>query len=158
MTLNNLNNPRALWILTFLCPPLAVSVKEGKFKSLKVCMAVILTLLLWIPGMTEFEGVVSCLLLFLGVLYAYLNCLKAGMEAESQEITDTASVAGSQGHFASKLYNPTPIHPKANQIIAFPVTLSSVVIHVPLDGHQEFRKEPFEMKNKFNSNLQECMV
>lgn len=31
------------------------------------------------------------------------------------------------------LYNPTPIHPKANQILSFPATMAIVTIHFPDD-------------------------
>ena len=42
--------PNTLNLLTFMCPPVAVAMKIGKFKSSKVLLTILLTLLFWIPG------------------------------------------------------------------------------------------------------------
>ena len=42
--------PNTLKLLTFMCPPAAVAMKIGKFKSSKVSLTILLTLLFWIPG------------------------------------------------------------------------------------------------------------
>ena len=42
-------------LFTFICPPLAVALRVGKFNSLKVLFAFFLTLIFWIPGRENFK-------------------------------------------------------------------------------------------------------
>ena len=50
------------------------------------------------------------------------------------------------------LYNPTPIHPKANQIISFPTTMATVIIHFPEEQNLN------DLMNNIDNNRKSYMV
>lgn len=54
------------------------------------------------------------------------------------------------------LHNPTPVHPKANQIISFPTTMATVTIHYLQDQNTN---DLITNNNKDNNNYNKiCMV
>jgi hypothetical protein len=58
-------------------------------------------------------------------------------EKNSDRIEDYKKNKSSSPSSPITLHNPTPIHPKANQIISFPETMATVIIHFP-----EYQNEP----------------
>lgn len=76
--------------------------------------------------------------MYLGVLFAYWACFIATKDEDlSSETTINNNInfvkVPKSSQSSLTLHNPTPIHPKANQIISFPITLASVIIHFPED-------------------------
>lgn len=125
------NNNNTLKLLSFICPPLAVYLKykESKNSMEMVFAAIIFTLIFWIPGTNHGNNSIRDFFI-LGVIFAYWTTCSTTTEELNiktvQIITTPPPIT---------LHNPTPIHPKANQIISFPTNLTSVVIHFPDDSN-----------------------
>ena len=72
--------------------------------------------------------------------------------AEQSDNNENSSNETSDNGISPKIYNPTPVHPKANQILSFPVTLASVIIHIPVDGQEFDYFDYFERVNGHKGN------
>lgn len=86
------------------------------------------------------------------MIFAYWTCF---LQSKTHDINPTNNVIDDTVHYVSPflLHNPTPIHPKANQIISYPATLTSVTIHFPDESKNNYM-------NNNNATLQpkSCMV
>lgn len=71
-------------------------------------------------------------------------------DLDDKTMTKSASVS----HGPLILHNPTPVHPKANQIISFPTTMATVTIHF-LENQNT---NDLITNNNNDNNHKTCMV
>lgn len=94
-------------------------------------------------------------------MYAYWICFKRTDNKSTDPEVETQKCIlvnfEKQDTPSTKLHNPTPIHPKANQIFSFPTTLTSVVIHFPQEQLDFILPVP-ERNNIYNTSSEICMV